>query len=64
MRGKRAKNYRKLMQQYSLAFGFREPYQILVTSSIVLDAARLKIDLEAALNRTVQGTGMIYLYHR
>ena len=63
MRGKRAKNYRKLMQQYSLVFGFREPYQILVTSSIVLDAARLKIDLEAALNRTVQGTGMIYFYY-
>lgn len=60
MRGKRAKNYRKLMQQYSLAFGFREPYQILVASSIVLDAARLKIDLEAALNRTVQGEGMLY----
>jgi U3 small nucleolar RNA-associated protein 23 len=63
MRGKRAKKYRKLMQQYSLTFGFREPYQILVTPSIVLDAARLKIDLVAALNRTVQGTGMIYFYN-
>jgi hypothetical protein len=62
MRGKRAKKYRKLMQQYALTFGFREPYQILVTSCIVLDAARLKIDLVAALNRTVQGTGMIYFY--
>lgn len=29
MRGKRAKQYRKLMQQYGLAFGFREPYQVL-----------------------------------
>ena len=29
MRGKRAKQYRKLMKQYSLTFGFREPYQIL-----------------------------------
>jgi U3 small nucleolar RNA-associated protein 23 len=63
MRVKRAKKYRKLMQQYSLAFGFREPYQILVASSIILDAARLKIDLAAALNRTVQGMGMIYFYY-
>jgi hypothetical protein len=29
MRGKRAKQYRKLMQQYGLSFGFREPYQVL-----------------------------------
>lgn len=29
MRGKRAKQYRKLMQQYGLTFGFREPYQVL-----------------------------------
>ena len=29
MRGKRSKQYRKLMQQYGLTFGFREPYQVL-----------------------------------
>lgn len=29
MRGKRSKQYRKLMQQYCLTFGFREPYQVL-----------------------------------
>lgn len=29
MRGKRSKQYKKLMQQYGLVFGFREPYQIL-----------------------------------
>jgi U3 small nucleolar RNA-associated protein 23 len=29
MRGKRAKQYKKLMQQYGLNFGFREPYQVL-----------------------------------
>jgi hypothetical protein len=29
MRGKRSKQYRKLMQQYGLSFGFREPYQVL-----------------------------------
>jgi len=34
MRGKRAKQYKKLMQQYGLAFGFREPYQVLRTPSL------------------------------
>lgn len=29
MRGKRSKQYRKLMEQFSMTFGFREPYQIL-----------------------------------
>ncbi|KAI1018938.1 hypothetical protein LB505_002857 [Fusarium chuoi] len=30
MRGKRSKQYRKLMEQFSQTFGFREPYQVLV----------------------------------
>lgn len=29
MRGKRSKQYRKLMEQFSMTFGFREPYQVL-----------------------------------
>ena len=29
MRGKRSKQYRKLMQQYAITFGFREPFQVL-----------------------------------
>lgn len=29
MRAKRSKKYRKVMHQYELAFGFREPYQVL-----------------------------------
>lgn len=29
MRGKRSKQYKKLMQQYGLVFGFREPYQVI-----------------------------------
>ena len=59
MRGKRAKQYRKVMQQFSQTFGFREPYQTLVTASIILDAASMKIDLVPALTRTVRGTGMV-----
>ncbi|KAL1651175.1 hypothetical protein SLS58_000513 [Diplodia intermedia] len=55
MRGKRAKQYRKLMHQYALTFGFREPYQVLVDSEIVLDSTRMKIDLASYLERTLQG---------
>ena len=29
MRAKRSKKYRKLMHQYEMTFGFREPYQVL-----------------------------------
>ncbi|KAI9730613.1 MAG: hypothetical protein M1818_008095 [Claussenomyces sp. TS43310] len=55
MRGKRAKQYRKLMQQYALSFGFREPYQVLVDADILRDADRFKMDLVGGLERTLQG---------
>lgn len=55
MRGKRSKQYRKLMDQFSMTFGFREPYQILVDAEMVKDSCRYKMDLEPALSRTVHG---------
>lgn len=55
MRGKRSKQYRKLMHQYQLAFNFREPYQILVDADTVKDAARFSMPLAPALERTIQG---------
>jgi hypothetical protein len=55
MRGKRSKQYRKLMHQYELTFNFREPYQVLVDADLVKDAARFKMDLPKALERTLQG---------
>ena len=55
MRGKRSKQYRKLMQQYALAFGFREPHQVLVDAGIIKDAARFKMRLGAMLERTLHG---------
>ncbi|KUJ22595.1 uncharacterized protein LY89DRAFT_607309 [Mollisia scopiformis] len=55
MRGKRAKQYRKLMQQYGLSFGFREPYQVLLDSGIIRDADRFKMDLVGGLERTLHG---------
>jgi U3 small nucleolar RNA-associated protein 23 len=55
MRGKRSKQYRKLMHQYELNFGFREPYQVLVDAKMVEDATKFKMDLPAALERTLHG---------
>lgn len=40
--GKRTKQYKKLMRAFQL-LGFREPYQLLMTSDIIMDT--LKLDL-------------------
>ncbi|KAH6671213.1 Fcf1-domain-containing protein [Halenospora varia] len=55
MRGKRSKQYRKLMQQYGLTYGFREPYQVLLDAEIIKDADRFKMDLIGGLERTLHG---------
>ena len=39
MRGKRSKQYRKLLERYAIAFGFREPYQIIGALKSVLPAS-------------------------
>ncbi|KAF2460110.1 Fcf1-domain-containing protein [Lineolata rhizophorae] len=55
MRGKRAKQYRKMMHRYGITFGFREPYQVLIDAQMIQDTARFKMDLVPALERTLQG---------
>lgn len=55
MRQKRAKSYRKQLAYLQLNFKFREPYQILIDAQMIMDAVRTKLDLEKALERTVQG---------
>ncbi|KAI8309005.1 rRNA-processing protein utp23 [Colletotrichum sp. SAR11_59] len=55
MRGKRSKQYRKLMNQYALTWGFREPYQCLVDAEMVVDCHNFKYDLLAGLERTLHG---------
>jgi len=55
MRAKRSKKYRKLMHQYELTFGFREPYQVLVDSNFLHAVHHFKMDLIPALERTLQG---------
>ncbi|KAH9879056.1 hypothetical protein J1614_002491 [Plenodomus biglobosus] len=55
MKLKRAKAYKKLLHQYELNFGFREPYQVLLDSQILEDAYRCKIDLVARLQKMLGG---------
>ncbi|CAK7270195.1 hypothetical protein SEPCBS119000_003964 [Sporothrix epigloea] len=55
MRAKRSKQYKKLVQQYQLHHGFREPYQVLVDADLVHDAERFTMDLQAGLERTLHG---------
>ncbi|KAJ5280508.1 rRNA processing protein [Penicillium angulare] len=55
MRAKRSKKYRKLMHQYEMTFGFREPYQVLVDSNFLQAVHNFKMELLPALERTLQG---------
>ncbi|KAG6901854.1 hypothetical protein C0995_007240 [Termitomyces sp. Mi166 len=55
MRQKRAKAYRKLMSLYSMTFGFRLPYQVLVDSETLKTAVEQKIELVRQLGIVLQG---------
>ncbi|PFH54640.1 hypothetical protein AMATHDRAFT_72415 [Amanita thiersii Skay4041] len=55
MRQKRAKSYRKLMHLYSMSFAFRQPYQVLVDSTMCNTAIDLKFELVKQLNTVLQG---------
>ncbi|PPQ76409.1 hypothetical protein CVT24_012626 [Panaeolus cyanescens] len=54
MRQKRAKAYRKLMQLYSMSFGFREPYQVLVDSELCRLSVSQKFELVKQLSTVLQ----------
>ncbi|KAF2025231.1 hypothetical protein EK21DRAFT_76898, partial [Setomelanomma holmii] len=47
--------YKKLLHQYELNFGFREPYQVLLDSQILEDAYKFKIDLVSRLQKVLGG---------
>lgn len=55
MRGKRSKQYRKLMHQYELSFNFHVPYQVLIDADMIKDTFRFKMNLPLFLERTLHG---------
>ena len=48
--GKRTKQYKRLMRDFEF-LGFRQPYQLLVTSDVLLDTT--KLDLLHLLEKTL-----------
>ncbi|KAL7628380.1 hypothetical protein AAE478_002582 [Parahypoxylon ruwenzoriense] len=54
-RAKRSKQYRKLMEQFSMGWGFREPYQVLVDADFIAEANKCKMDLVKRLEDTLHG---------
>ncbi|KAI1430130.1 Fcf1-domain-containing protein [Xylaria sp. FL1777] len=55
-RAKRSKQYKRLMNQYEINFGFREPYQVLCDSHFLEAAIRSKMDIDHILKATLHGT--------
>ncbi|KAJ7597229.1 Fcf1-domain-containing protein [Mycena floridula] len=55
MRQKRAKTYKKLMALYSMSFGFRQPYQVLIDSEMCNAAVDLKLELLKQMASVLQG---------
>ncbi|KAG9120970.1 hypothetical protein FRC07_003279 [Ceratobasidium sp. 392] len=55
MRQKRTKAYKKLMALYSMSFGFRQPYQVLVDSTFCIEVFQHKMDPLKQLSTVLQG---------
>ncbi|TNY22553.1 PIN domain-like protein [Rhodotorula diobovata] len=55
MRQKRTKGSRKVMQLYQSAFGFREPYQLLMDAAFVQSSVKQKFELMSRLHDVLQG---------
>ncbi|CAK7890709.1 rRNA-processing protein Utp23p [[Candida] anglica] len=54
MRQKRAKSYKKQINVYVHTFKFREPFQTIVDSELILTCQKASFDIVKGLNRTVQ----------
>ncbi|KAJ7071304.1 Fcf1-domain-containing protein [Mycena amicta] len=55
MRQKRTKVYRKLMGLYSMTFGFRQPYQVLVDAEICKNSVEAKTELSKQISSVLLG---------
>ncbi|OCF56070.1 U3 small nucleolar RNA-associated protein 23 [Kwoniella mangroviensis CBS 10435] len=55
MRQKRAKTYKRVMALYVQTFGFRHPFQILVSHDVLLESSKSNMDIVKVLGDVVQG---------
>ncbi|KAI8139319.1 Fcf1-domain-containing protein [Fennellomyces sp. T-0311] len=54
MRSKTQRAFKRLLHEYTLGFGFRTPYQILVDADFCKEAAKQKIDVNVEFQKTFQ----------
>ncbi|KAI5950759.1 hypothetical protein KGF54_003833 [Candida jiufengensis] len=54
MRQKRAKSYKKQMNIYHYTFKFREPYQLIVDSNIIIKCSDSSYNITNGFNKTIQ----------
>ncbi|KAJ2577938.1 hypothetical protein EV177_010884, partial [Coemansia sp. RSA 1804] len=55
MRVKRTKAYKKVMKLYQQSFGFREPYQVLVSADFLLEGVAKNLEVIKTLEDALQG---------
>lgn len=58
-RAKRSKDNRKLMDKFSMNFGFRKPYQVLMDADFVLEGTRCKMEIIKRLEDNLHARGEI-----
>ncbi|KAJ1326773.1 U3 small nucleolar RNA-associated protein 23 [Microdochium nivale] len=56
-RAKRSKDNRKLMDKFSMNFGFRKPYQVLMDADFVLEGTRCKMEIVKRLEDNLHARG-------
>lgn len=61
MKAKRAKRFRKIMHTYQMHFGFREPYQVLVTSDCLRAIHRFAMPIQQFFENTLSGKVLPYV---
>ncbi|KIV93742.1 hypothetical protein PV10_04935 [Exophiala mesophila] len=61
MRAKRSKKYRKIMSSYQMAFGFREPYQVLLDSHFLKTCYSFHMPLQKYVENTLHGQARLFI---
>ncbi|WVR08795.1 hypothetical protein IAU60_005853 [Kwoniella sp. DSM 27419] len=55
MRQKRAKTYKRVMELYTRTFGFRQPFQVLVSQDLLLEGAKSDLNMHKQFLQVTQG---------
>jgi U3 small nucleolar RNA-associated protein 23 len=61
MRAKRSKKYRKIMITYEQTFGFRPPFQVLLSSDFIRTCHAFKMPLQKSLENTLHNPARLFI---